>query len=103
MVCRFLYSHYRPLQGSNDSLPPALSEAIVQPAFAKARDASRGGRGEIALQRHQDVRERRLHDPTTGGYAPARRFENIEFPASEWWGEGDVVGNVFQISQRPLA
>jgi hypothetical protein len=52
---------------------------------------------------YQDVRERGQHDPTTGEYAPERRFEKEEISVSEWWGEGDMVGDMFQISQRPWA
>jgi hypothetical protein len=52
----------------------------------------------MLVELDQDVRESRLHNATTGHCASARRLKNGEFPASEWWGEGVVVGVMFQIS-----
>jgi hypothetical protein len=93
------------LQGTNNTQRAALSDAIVQPAFVKGarRVTRRAQRADIAIQNNQDVRNRRLHNATTGQHAPVKRPDEQEFPKGEWWGEGEVVGEMFQISQRSLA
>jgi hypothetical protein len=76
----------------------------LQADSRKARDASRGWRGEqnFAVQNLQDVRERGLHDPTIGEWASTRRFEKEISPAREWWGE-DVVFQIANVPSRDRA
>jgi hypothetical protein len=99
MIMSISLWHSGEMQGINGGLPPALSEAIVQPSVGK-KSATRH---EDGAREHQDVRERGLHNATTGQCRPTRRFENKESRAGEWESEVEVASTMFQIPQRSLA